>query len=841
MPVSAAVTSRALDDGWKFCQARQGNWHEAKVPGEVHTDLMRAHIIDDPFIAMNERSVQWVDKEDWIYQTTFEPDSDILSHSNIDIVFKGIDTYADVYLNDSLILKADNMFRQWRVPVKDLLKRGGNTLRVYLHSPIKTDLPKFNSLDFAYEACNDQSENGGIFDRRVSVFARKAGYHYGWDWGPRLVTSGIWRPVALEGWSDARIDNMFVETERLDKKKALMQASVTVVCEKPETPCRIEIVDLSSGKRMASKAVSLSAGANEIALPFTVGNPRLWWCNGLGNPELYDFRCRLVIDGKPVAESTVTTGIRTIEVVRDKDSAGTSFYFRLNGVPVFAKGANYIPCDNFLSRVTKDVYDRTIRDAVDANMNMLRVWGGGIYEDDYFYNLCDRNGLMVWQDFMFACSLYPADKEFLENIRHEAVDNVVRLRNHPSIAIWCGNNECLEAWHGWGWKSNYVRQGVDSIIWSQYDTLFHHVLPEIVARYAPKAFYWPSSPFSRYDGVAQPDSGDSHLWTVWGQRHPIDEYNHVKSRFFSEYGFQSFPTIETVRKYAPDPNDWDISSDVMMAHQRGGKDANKRIMEYLAVSYPQPKDFESLLYMTQILQGDAIRTAIESHRRNKPYCMGSLFWQHNDCWPVASWSSRDYYGNWKAQHYFARKAFDDIMLSCVISADTMSIYTVSDRRAITDGRLRLNVLTLGGDTVFTCEKNLTVPADAVTRNDFSIASVTGGRNTNELVISGEYITRDGKEYSTVSTFIPQKEMNYASPHITRQIEESEGRKLLTLTADTFVRGLFISVPGRDCRYSDNFFDMLPAKPVTVEIDTDADIAYLRDNLKLTHLYSSSHN
>ncbi len=833
------ITKQNLDRDWKFRQARQGNWHEAKVPGEVHTDLMRAGLIDDPFIGQNERKVQWVDKEDWIYETTFTPQPDVFSQDNINLVFKGLDTYADVYLNDSLILKADNMFREWNVPVKDLLKDKDNTLRVFFHSPIKTDLPKFDSLPFKYEAANDQSENGGIFDKRVSVFARKAGYHYGWDWGPRLVTSGIWRPVILEGWSGVKINDLFVETEKITSNKAEMKALVNVEADNAEKKCRLEIIDASNNKKLATGEYSLQKGSNEFAIPFNIKNPKLWWCNGLGEPNLYDIQCNVIIDKEIVARTNVPVGVRTIEVVREKDSEGTSFFFKLNGVPVFAKGANYIPCDNFLSRVTKEVYDKTIQDAVDVNMNMLRVWGGGIYEDDYFYELCDKNGIMVWQDFMFACSLYPAEGDMLDNIKHEAVDNVRRLRNHPSIALWCGNNECLDGWHGWSWKKRYTQQGVDSIIWNQYDNLFHKVLPEVVAENAPKSFYWPSSPFSRYDGVAEPNNGDFHLWTVWGGSRPIDDYNHIRSRFFSEYGFQSFPTIETVKLYAPDPNDWDINSEVMLSHQRGGEDANNRIKRYLDDAYPQPKDFESLLYMTQILQGDAIRTAIEAHRRDKPYCMGSLFWQHNDCWPVASWSSRDYYGNWKAQHYYARKAYDDILVSSIVAGDSLQIYTVSDRQKPVEGYLDLNIITLNGNTVSQNQQKLKIQANSVAKSSFDINELVKDADKSNLIIVAQFKTDKGETYESISSFLKPKDMAYNVPNLDFSIEEVNGNKVLNVSSDTYVKGLFISLPGIDCTYSDNFFDLVPNRPVAVTLNTDCDVDTIRKNLKLTHVQSAT--
>lgn len=836
----AGVVKQNLDKDWKFRQARQGNWHDAKVPGEIHTDLMREGLIEDPFFGQNERKVQWVDKEDWIYETIFAPTPEMLQEENVNLIFKGLDTYADVYLNDSLILEADNMFREWEVPVKNLLKEDNNSLRILLHSPIKTDLPKLEKLGFKYEASNDQSENGGVFDKRVSVFARKAGYHYGWDWGPRLVTSGIWRPIILEGWSGLKIDDVFIETQKITPDNAEMKAVVSLENQHSDDKCRLELIDASSNKKLASKEYRLEKGINNLTLPFNITSPKLWWCNGLGEPNLYDIQCNVIVGKDVVAQTTVSTGVRTIEVVREKDPEGRSFFFKLNGVPVFAKGANYIPCDNFLSRVTKEVYEKTIQDAVDVNMNMLRVWGGGIYEDDYFYELCDKNGIMVWQDFMFACSLYPAEGEMLDNIKYEAIDNVKRLRDHPSIVLWCGNNECLDAWYGWGWKNRYTKQGVDSIIWDQYDNLFHKVLPEVVAEYSPKSFYWPSSPFSRYDGIAEANNGDFHLWTVWGQSKPIEDYNHIRSRFFSEYGFQSFPTLETVKTYAPDPDDWDINSEVMLSHQRGGEDANNRIKKYLDDAYPQPKDFESLLYMTQILQGDAIRTAIESHRRNKPYCMGSLFWQHNDCWPVASWSSRDYYGNWKAQHYYARKAFDDVLVSCIITGDSLNVYTVSDRQVPTEGYLSVDILTLKGDTIAHNIQKMELQPDAVNQCSFDVNTIIGSQEKSNLIIVAQYETIDGRTYETVSSFLKPKDMAYLSPNIDYTIEEDDGKKVLNISSDTYVKGVFLSLPGMDCTYSDNFFDLLPNRPVSVILNTQHNIDHLRQNLKMTNAYSSTH-
>lgn len=838
--VSARVERQSLGGKWKFRESGKVQWHTGNVPGVVHTDLLELGLIPDPFIGQNERDVQWVDKQDWIYQRYFNLEKKLADADSLRLVFDGLDTYADVYLNDSLVLKADNMFRRWRVPVKDLVKNDSNKLTVYFHSPIKVDLPKFDALPFQYDAGNDQSHNGGIMDKRVSVFARKAGYHYGWDWGPRLVTTGIWRPVFLEGWSGPVIEDMYVTTESISGRSAKMNASVEVIADRDISDGRLTLENLTDGKHVASIPVKLLKGLNKFSLPFTMKNPRLWWCNGLGNPDLYDFKISLEVDGAEVAAINSRAGVRTIEVVRDEDAAGRSFYFKLNGVPVFAKGANYIPCDNFLPRVTDSIYTRTVEDAVAANMNMLRVWGGGIYENDLFYDLCDSLGIMVWQDFMFACSLYPSEGEMLENIRHEAVDNVRRLRQHPSIVLWCGNNECLEAWYNWGLKRRYTAQGVNELLWRQYDDLYHKLLPEVVAECDPGRFYWPSSPFSRVDGSPEGNRGDSHMWRVWGGSEPVDLYNDVRSRFFSEYGFQSFPDYETVLKYAPDTTTHFIDSDILLSHQRAGAGANRRIEKYLLDSYPQPRDFKSFLYMSQVLQGDAIRTAIEAHRRDRPYCMGSLFWQHNDCWPVASWSSRDYYGKWKAQHYFARKAYDDIMLSVRPQGDTVKVYIVSDRLVNVKGDLTVSVTGLDGTPVSSITVPVAIKAGSVELAEFSKSALIAGKDEKNLCIYTTLST-PGKTYENITLPLSAKDMVFTKPDIRWTIVKLSDEKYdITMQAENFARAVYMTLPGEEQYFfNDNFFDMMPGRNYTVQLTTSLPIDKVKEKFTLTSLYEAT--
>ncbi|UUZ86276.1 hypothetical protein LJK88_24420 [Paenibacillus sp. P26] len=416
----------------------------------------------------------------------------------------------------------------------------------------------------------------------------------------------------------------------------------------------------------------LAQGMNRVELEVRVEQPKLWWCRGLGNPYLYTFQAQPLDRDRIVAEKSVRTGLRSMKLVRQQDVEGTSFYIELNGLPVFAKGANHIPNDSFITEVTYERYKHEVGAAVESNMNMLRVWGGGIYEQDAFYELCDEYGSLVWQDFMFACSMYPGDEAFLANVRAEAEENVKRLRNHPCIALWCGNNEIDTAWShydeqaGWGWKQQYTAD-LRERIWADYEAVFHRILPEAVEEYAPGTAYWPSSPMTGLTGDrtqhahSSTTSGDIHYWGVWHAVEPFEKYNVHIGRFMSEYGFQSFPEYRSVRAYAEE-KDLALESEVMLAHQKNGR-GNQLIKQYMDMYLPGPKDFPSFLYLSQVLQAEAMKTAIEAHRRRKPFCMGSLYWQMNDCWPVASWAGMDYYGRWKALQYYAKRSFSDILLS----------------------------------------------------------------------------------------------------------------------------------------------------------------------------------
>jgi beta-mannosidase len=758
------------------------------------------------------------------------------SYENLRLVFKGLDTYADVYLNDSKVLSAENMFREWTVECKQFLKPGTNELKIYFHSPVKIDLPKLDKLGYQLPAVNDQSENGVLGDKKISVFARKAGYHYGWDWGPRFVTSGIWRPIYLQAWDNARIENIQIVQKSISKDKA----AISAVFEIQSTADYSEMLSahLENEEQIkVEKPVKLTKGMNSISIDFEIENPQLWWSNGLGEPHLYSLVGQLKIANSLCDEQKTQFGIRTLKVVQKKDEVGTSFYFELNGVPVFAKGANYIPNDNFLPRVTKERYEHAVKSAADANMNMLRVWGGGIYENDIFYDLCDQYGIMIWHDFMFACSMYPGDVTFLENVKQEAIDNVKRLRNHPCLALWCGNNEIDAAWSqdtpgGWGWKERFS-EDLRKRLWDNYEDIFHRLLPQVVAEYDPKTFYWTSSPLADWNKRAsyESTSGAIHYWGVWHGREPFENFQLKIGRFMSEYGFQSFPELRTIKTYTL-PEDWDIDSEVMAAHQRSGI-GNRRIKEYMDMYYRDPKDFESLLYVGQVLQAEGIKSAIEAHRRKMPYCMGSLYWQLSDCWPVASWSSTDYYGRWKALHYFARKAYEDVLLSPIVENDTAQVFIISDKLNPLHALLKLEVMDFAGRILWHKELPVAIPANSSkSYYQMSLSKLLKEIPVDRALLKTVLVQNEKVLSNNILYFEPVKNLNLPAPKINKTITPITAGYRILLSTDQLAKNVYVEIDEADGFFSDNFFDLLPGEIVAIEFQCEADISDLVNKLKI---------
>jgi beta-mannosidase len=792
-----------LNKGWKFREAGKGEWLAATVPGCVHTDLLANKLIPDPFYRDDEPKLQWIGKTDWEYETTFDVPADVLKREHVELVFHGLDTYAAVTLNGSPLLEADNMFRTWRVDCKRLLKPGANTLHVTFRSPVNEILPLMAKMSYQLPAVNDQGE-------KTSPWTRKAPYQYGWDWGPRFVTSGVWKPVALEAWDAARIESVRIVQNQLDRSSAQLTAEVEVVSS-GAADAVVLVENVTDKGTPVRQPVKLAAGKNKVAVNFEIGRPRLWWPNGMGDHPLYDIRARLLVGGKEADEASARVGLRTVELRQQPDKDGKSFTFVVNGVPVFMKGANWIPADSFPTRMTRERYRQLIESARDANMNMLRVWGGGIYESDDFYELCDQMGILVWQEFMFACSMYPGDQAFLDSVRAEAADNVKRLRNHPSIVIWCGNNEVETAWQHWGWKQNLPAK-----LWDDYKKIFHGVLPEVVAEYDPSRPYWPSSPSSNLED--DPDSqrmGDVHYWEVWHAAKPFNEYEKQHPRFMSEYGFQSFPQIETVNAYTI-PSDHDIQSPVMLAHQKHPR-GNQLIREYMLREYPEPKDFESFLYVSQVLQAEGIKIGAEHLRRIMPHNMGSLYWQLDDDWPVASWSSIDYYGRWKALQYYARRFYNELLVSPHLEDGSVNFYLVSDRTQATPAELVVTLRDFDGHALSENRKSVEVaPLASKSYLGMTPDELLRGHDPKTVFLDCE-LRVGGKPVSSNRVFFrPFKELQLPAPHVTTDAAKTRDGFTVTLKSDKFARDLYLSAEGLDGYFTDNYFDLIPGREVTVE-------------------------
>lgn len=828
--------------GWKFRQAGTIKWYDAVVPGCVHTDLLNNKLIEDPFYRTNEQALQWIDKVNWEYKTSFRQSDLPASANQYLLVFEGIDTYADVYLNGQKLFTNTNMFVKSEIPIDKGLLKQENELVVYFRSPVMTGLQRLQEYQLPLPADNDQSENGGMGPNKVSVFTRKAPYHYGWDWGPRLVTSGIWRSVYFKAADNSAIADLYIKQGTVTAKSASMEAQVELT--KPSSG-NYQVNILVNGEKIASgkvdtRALNGPAGKTAMAIPFEIINPKLWWPNGHGEQAIYTISAELSANGKVIDRKRVATGIRKIALVRKADKEGETFYFEVNGKPIFAKGANYIPNDVFPSRVDSAKYEYIIASAAKANMNMLRIWGGGIYENDIFYRLCDKYGIMIWQDFMFACAMYPGNDEFLNEVTLEADQNIRRLRNHACIALWCGNNEIEQAWaqyeenRGWGWKQRY-NANERAVIWKAYDTIFHSILPRKVKELNPEIAYWHSSPSAGMGKLANHTntSGDMHYWGVWHGNEPVESFKKYRSRFMSEYGFQSFPEYESVKKYTKQ-EDWDIYSSVMLAHQRS-MIGNQRINDYLSAWYNPPQSFEDFLYVSQLLQAEAIKTAIHAHRTDRPYCMGTLYWQLNDCWPVASWSGMDYYGQWKALHYFAKEAFKNQIITVDQTDDKINVYGISD----TDGMsasLRINLMDFNGNTIWNRMIKVKMNPNASTLlTSIDLEKLPAMQHKTDALISLSLIRNEKVVDSEIFYLDKPKNLKLPNPEVSIHIRQKPGKFDIEITSKALCKNLMLISEGNAYSFPENFFDILPGETKVVTVNSMLNYDEFEKKLSYIHL------
>ncbi|MDG5816448.1 hypothetical protein QA601_15230 [Chitinispirillales bacterium ANBcel5] len=782
----------SLDGDWQFSQASEDVFYPARVPGCVHTDLFRANLIKNPFWGCNEKNLQWIENCDWIYKRTINIPKTLLKREHIELVMEGVDTLSTVYFNGNTVGSTENMFTGYRFDIAPYIREGHNSITVKFHNPMDYIAQKRKSHSF--DEWNDPV--GGASN------IRKEQCSFGWDWGPRFATCGIYKPISVQGWSHNRIESVEISQKHY--------------CDHVRLSINPSLVKENRKDYHFQYSVSLNSTviAKSATSEMLINDPQLWWPNGLGKQPLYNLDVSLFYKDTLIDSYSSGIGLRTIILDRHTDSQGETFQFVVNGKAVFAKGANWIPADSFVTRTDEHTYDNLLCSAKDANMNMIRVWGGGIYEMDIFYDLCDRYGLLVWQDFMFACSLYPGDDHFLSLVSDEATGQIKRLRNHPCMALWCGNNE-LE-------QIQDLRTG-SSKVKLNYEKVFYRLLPELVKNYSPPIPYWPSSPHNPEgynSGFNSESKGDAHFWDVWHSRKPVKTYEQTNFRFCSEFGMQSYCSEETARSYTDDLN---VFAPAMENHQKHPA-GNLIIMEYISRLYRFPKDFFSLSYLSQLNQAYCMKIGVEHFRRSMPHTMGALYWQLNDCWPGASWSGIEYGGRWKALHFHAKRFFAPVLVSARLKGDeyaakantiintifTADLYTTSDLPETLPVKLCWTLFYKNEIVAQSSIKCILNYGESRHQSSIDCTDHINRHGRNNLVLRIYLKHNDSVISQNTALFTAPRFLDLQKPHITYDIKRvSSSHYSILFNSDTYVHQLFFSIDGISVNASDNYFDLFP--------------------------------
>ncbi|MCW4456247.1 hypothetical protein OK348_15770 [Flavobacterium sp. MXW15] len=834
----------APDDAQAATQHAATQWRSATVPGVVHTDLLAHRLIPDPYVGAPEAGLQWIGLAQWEYRSRFDVDAATLKRPRAELVFEGLDTFAEVHLNGEPLLSADNSHRTWRVPVQGRLRAGGNELRVVFHSPIRRLLPQVQVMPHKIAGNYPSPYGDEPKEAMVGNFVRKPGYHFGWDWGPRYVTAGIWRPVRLESWERLRTTDLAVHTLALDADWAELKTRATIESEGPgHAQLELDVLD-PDGRRVdrLRRFVELRAGIQQVDLRTVIERPRRWWPAGLGEQARYRFRLRVKQGGRTLATAERVTGLRSVELRRETDDdGGQGFAFVVNGMSIFAKGANVIPFDAFPSRVDEARLRQVLQAARDANMNMLRNWGGGYYESDAFYEIADELGLLVWQDFMFGGGMQPGyDPAFRANVVAEARDNVRRLRHHPSIVLWCGNNEQETAWKDWGHRRQLT--AADPVfadqVWQGYVDLFGHDLRRVVAEEGLGVPYWSSSPGNDLDEKANDSRrGDKHYWDVWGgPALPVQAFLEETPRFMSEFGLQSWPSLRTIDGFAR-PQDQGIDTPVIRAHQKFlAGDGNQRQLLYIEREYGTPRDFADFVYLGQTMQAEGIELAALHHRASRPYTMGSLYWQLNDVWPGASWSNLDYHGRWKPLHHHARRFFAEVAVAPLRRDGVTRLHLLSDRAVPLELEWRLRVMDFDGRVHRELRRPATLaPLSAQVAADFSDDELLGAADPLRSVAVFELLQAGGTVSRHLVYFDAAKRLQLPDPRIRHELVATEQGAVLRLHAQAVARAVWIDFGNLDVVLSDNALGLLPGEPVEIQLQSSASLESLRGALRVRSL------
>ncbi len=729
---------QSLNSGWNLQTDTLSIDLQVDIPSVVQADLYENGLIPHPYLGKVEQDLQWIPQQIWDYSLKFDVDNDIFEKDNIDLIFNGLDTYADVWLNGEKIIHSYNMFVKYQKEVKNLLKKHGNELKVHFYPFDK----QRDSLIETYRL---------RFPEKYAVM-RKAAYQNGWDWAPRYLNVGIWKDVELLGWNGFKVKNMSILTENLGENNAEMSANIRLCTDGPHD---LKFVVLHNDSQICAQSVSIN-GQCHVKIPFELQNASLWWPNEMGEQSMTDFVVEIYENDKLIESQKVTTGIRKIELIEEPDSIGNAMYFKVNGKKVYIKGANYIPEEMIETWMSKEKTIKLLAECVPAHFNMLRVWGGGIYPPDYFFDVCDSLGIMVWQDFMFAGTTYPYSDEFLNNVKEEATQQVIHYQNHPSLALWCGNNEVSEGYVNWGWQQSMGWTDDDYAEMKHgMDTLFVDIFTEVVETQDGTRDYWPSSPKNGWGKPQSLTEGDVHYWGVWWGELPYEAYLEKVGRFNSEFGYQAYPALSTLLAISPDLDD-----EVIQAHQkhnRGEALIQKHIKKYI-----NNKDADSIIssdrreprnlliaetnekvYYSQLSQAYGIGLAIEAQRAAKPYSMGSLYWQLNDAWPVISWSSIDYYGNKKLLHYELKVLYAPILIGVLPTTDgNFTVYAVSDLYREINAELNLDIYDFNGKLLKSFGADVTIPENSSIKLPLDVNDFVKEFDKEEIYIEMQLVEND---------------------------------------------------------------------------------------------------
>lgn len=765
---------------------------DMQIPGTVLSGLLAAGKIKDPFYRTNEDATRALFWKDYVFTRTFDVDEELLAQQHIVLVCEGLDTLAEISINGTFLAKTDNMHRTWKFQAKKLLHPGKNEIQIVFRSVLRfiEDYPYEAHKKINYIPCGSMKGN---------QLLRKAHSMFGWDWGPQTIDAGIFRDIYLQGYSHARIEDIRIHQQHA--KNVSVQTSITLSESVPGQKLCVELSEDGADKPLQTKLCKTNADG-VAAVDFVIENPKLWWPNDYGDQPLYIVRTTLLDeDGTSLESITRRIGLRTLTISQEKDEWGNEFAFCVNGVKIFTRGGNYIPDDCLYTRITEKKLDYILESCRRAHFNCVRVWGGGYYPSDAFYDLCDEKGLIVWQDLMYACNVYDVTDAFAENCRQETYDNVRRLRHHASLGLWCGNNEIESAWDHWGdfqKETPYLR--------ADYIRLFEEVLPKAVQEADGETFYWHSSPSSGgcFDNPDDANRGDTHYWDVWHGQKPFIDYRKYFFRFCSEFGFQSFPCAKTVNSFTLE-DDRNIFSRVMESHQKNDA-ANGKMLYYLSENLRYPKDLTHLLYASQVLQGMAIKYGVDHWRRNRGRCMGTLYWQINDNWPAPSWSSIDYFGRWKALHYMAQKFYSPHAVSMTLEDHRCHVYFSNESFETTEYSLTLSIRDLSGNVLETYETKGNSPAFSAIET--AVVDICSWEDQKDDVFLEAVIhTKDQKVLKDVETLVPYKYLNLKNPVISTEAEETNDAFILHISSDCFAPFVALDFDDADVIFSDNFFHL----------------------------------